>query len=113
VIGPCAFSDLLDAKAFLGPLPSPWRVQVFTPPSSHIVYRFYNNETDYLVGEDPRLGPLVGWERVDDIARGNEHPLVCQFYRNLETGEVVDWDPRMEREALERRGVELEDIILS
>jgi len=113
VVGPCKLAGLQDATALLGPLPSPWRVQVFVPASSHVVYQFYNEQTEEVTEDDPRLGPLGGqWERVH-IERGNDHPLVCQFFRNQETGEIIDWDPRMDRVILEASGVKLEDILLS
>ena len=36
----------------------------------------------------------------------------CDFFENKDTGEVINYDPRMSVSALEQRGVKLESKVL-
>jgi hypothetical protein len=53
------------------------------------------------------LGPLLsGWERVPAV-RTPEDPILFTRFKNSETGELINWDPRLLPTALEARGVKL------
>jgi hypothetical protein len=58
--------------------------------------------------EDPRLGPLPhGWWR-ENYERLVGDPEIFQKFRNIDTGEVVNYDPRLSPETLELAGVALQ-----
>lgn len=114
-VGPCFVYGLDDANGLLGPLPKPWRVQVFTDESGlRSIYKFLNPDTGVLSEEDPRLPPLDGdkWERAPRGRRTGDDPITFQRFRNKLTGEVVNYDPRMDRDALEARGVRIREFNL-
>lgn len=111
VIGEAFIYALRDAHALLGSLPEPWLVRqvdsTFRP-----AYRFLNRETGEMTEDDPRLGPLIGWERLA-VEMGADDPRNCQKYKNVETGHVINYDPRMSLDALKARGVKLRTFALS
>ncbi|KAF5622962.1 heterokaryon incompatibility protein [Fusarium sp. NRRL 52700] len=115
----CYVWDLEATQGLLGPLPAPWQAQLFYDPvTEHRSYtRYHNPETGELTPEDPRLEPLVGWQRVplEELGRDltGDDPEVYDLFRNMEDGRIVDSDPRLEPEALKRRGVNLETFTLS
>jgi len=98
---------LHDGIRLLGPLPRPWRVRGGPTKTDRPTFRFFNAETDESTTEDPRLGPLAAcWKRIERDLRGDD-PIHCDFFRNTQTGEIINYDPRLEPEMLESRGVEL------
>ncbi|KAF4437259.1 heterokaryon incompatibility [Fusarium acutatum] len=115
----CYVWDLEATQGLLGSLPPPWQAQLFYDPvSEHRSYtRYRNPETGRLTAEDPRLEPLVGWQRVslEELGRDltGDDPEVYDFFRNTEDGRIVDSDPRLKPEALKSRGVNLETFVLS
>lgn len=115
----CYVWDLEVTQGLLGPLPSPWKSQLFYDPViEHRSYtRYHNPETGELTADDPRLEPLVGWQRVslEELGRDltGDDPEVYDFFRNMEDGRIVNSDPRLEPEALKSRGVNLETFVLS
>ncbi|KAM5352582.1 hypothetical protein ACJ41O_005304 [Fusarium nematophilum] len=100
------------------PPTGPWLVQIFDHFDQEFRWypRFFNPETNTLTAEDPRLGPLEGWERIPLEELGREltgdDPQIYGFFGNTVDGRVVDSDPRMTPEALEARGVKLETFTL-
>lgn len=112
VVGVAFVYALRDANALLGQLPEPWCVQVSESDGLRSVFHFLNRETGETTDSDPRLGPLVGWERLA-VEKGVDDPMTCQKYWNSETGEVINYDPRMSLDALEARGVKFEAFALS
>lgn len=76
------------------------------------MFHFLNRETGEATDSDPRLGPLIGWERLD-VERVVDDPLTCQKYWNGGTGQVVNYDPRMSLDALEARGLKFQAFKLS
>ncbi|POS79977.1 hypothetical protein DHEL01_v201619 [Diaporthe helianthi] len=112
VIGEAFVYALRDAYALLGPLPEPWLVQE-EYLNARITYWFLNRETGEETKNDPRLGPLIGWERLDVDDVGVDDPETCLKYKNIETGEIINYDPRMSLDALKARGVELRTFALS
>ncbi|KAF5568270.1 heterokaryon incompatibility protein [Fusarium napiforme] len=115
----CYVWDLEATQGLLGPLPAPWQAQLFYDPvaEQRSYSRYHNPETGEFTAEDPRLEPLVGWQRVsvEELGRDltGDDPEVYDFFRNTEDGRIVDSDPRLEPEALKSRGVKLETFILS
>ncbi|KAI9900048.1 hypothetical protein N3K66_004310 [Trichothecium roseum] len=115
LVGDSFVYGLNDGQALLGPMPIGWRVQVFDHPEQdfRIEHRYFNTRTRTLTAEDPRLGqPPTGWERVslNDLGRNltGDDPLVVDFFRNEATGEVINSDPRLLPEELEKRGTKLQ-----
>ncbi|KAF5563384.1 heterokaryon incompatibility protein [Fusarium phyllophilum] len=115
----CYVWDLEATQGLLGPLPSPWQAQLFYDPvtEERSYARYRNLETGELTAEDPRLEPLIGWQRasLEELGRDltGDDPEVYDFFRNMEDGRIVDSDPRLEPEALKSRGVNLETFVLS
>ena len=62
--------------------------------------------------DDPRLESLPGnWERAM-YERHADDPAILERFKNSETGEIVNYDPRLSPQALEARCVELQLIKL-
>lgn len=112
VVGEAFVYALRDANALLGPLPEPWCVQISESDGLRSVFHFLNREADEATDNDPRLGPMIGWERLD-VERVVDDPLTCQKYWNRGTGQVVNFDPRMSFDALEARGLKFKGFALS
>jgi hypothetical protein len=107
VVGECYMHGLGDAASFLGPLPVGTVVQIFPKTDVGRTYRFVNSSEGTDTIEDPRLPPLPAeWERFEKEFDPNDSP-VCDWFRNIKTGEEMDSDPRMLTEALKARGVPL------
>lgn len=104
-----------DAIKLLGPLPAPWRVICNSLTTSYSDerhhWRFFNPETGYFTAEDPRLEPLIGWDRISKDLDGDD-PIDYDHFKNTETGEIINYDPRLEPEALQARGVNLKTFCL-
>ncbi|KAM0215037.1 hypothetical protein ACHAQD_008544 [Fusarium lateritium] len=107
VVGECYVYGLSDAVSFLGPLPRPWKAII----KGDALGRPYQLFTDMTNGQktmdDPRLPLPLNWERTT-YERLPEDPALFQKFRNVETGEVINYDPRLTPEALEARGVKLQ-----
>ncbi|KAK0631415.1 heterokaryon incompatibility protein-domain-containing protein [Immersiella caudata] len=111
VIGTCYVYGLEDAIALLGPLPEPWQGHLENRLGTRRRLVFHNKETGEYSHDDPRLGELGDWERVD-AKMGADDPEVFEFFRHKETEEVMNSDPRMLPDALKARGVELTTFVL-
>ena len=87
----------------LGPLPEPWVAKVDTRDLRSFC-EFFNTETGDYTKEDPRLPSLKDgdWERVEDHETAAGDPLVYDYFRNKVTGEVMNSDPRLLPDALEK-----------
>ncbi|KIL93116.1 aspartate cytoplasmic [Fusarium avenaceum] len=72
-VSDCYVWDLESSKGFLGPLPWPWELQLFYDPADEArsYIRYLNTVTSEMTEEDPRLGPLEGWQRISrwDLGR--------------------------------------------
>ncbi|KAK8136781.1 HET-domain-containing protein [Apiospora sp. TS-2023a] len=113
VVGECYIHGLDDAIGLLGELPNAWRVQITKDHSGHAQYSYLNSETGLTTQMDPRLGPLPPAWVPSNSPRQAGMPALRSCYKNIETGEVMDSDPRLLPEALENRGVVLENLLLS
>lgn len=107
VVGRC-FQDGLDrAEAILGPLEEQIKVQMYMIDGAFMP-RFFNSAEDKLYNNDPRLGDLPAeWEKLE-VRRTRDDPLNVVRYRNKESGEIINSDPRLFPDALRARGVALE-----
>jgi hypothetical protein len=106
VIGPCFVYGLHDAIGLLGPLPPPWQGRLEWGSGRRTKLSFFNTETQEYSDEDPRLGDLGEWERIEHEPEADD-PEIFDFFRNKRTGEIMNSDPRMLPEALKTRGVDL------
>ncbi|KAI6085936.1 heterokaryon incompatibility protein-domain-containing protein [Hypoxylon rubiginosum] len=102
----------MHAELLLGPLPSTFSTGYALDKLGYTIDWFKNNITGERQRDDPRLGPdPKGWERLPQ-ERTQDDPLTFVRFRNTETSEVVNWDPRLTPEALTARGVKLEKFRL-
>ena len=67
---------------------------------------FFNSETGETTAEDPRLGRLAKWDRIERVVDWDDS-MQYDFFKHKETGEVINYDPRLEPEALEAKGMQL------
>ncbi|KAK4158727.1 HET-domain-containing protein [Cladorrhinum sp. PSN259] len=113
VVGECYLHGLSDALGLLGPVPDPWRPIITGDALGRQRQWFLDVVTRRRTLEDPRLPPLPyrGWERAV-YERSVEDPAVFERFVHVETGETVNYDPRMSAEALEARGVCLRTFVL-
>lgn len=111
VVGSACVAGTLDAAILLGPLPPMFSVTYALDESGF----WRSSFTHKITGEsvcDPRLGAVPeGWEELPRD-RTPEDPLHFVRFRNRFNGEVVNWDPRLTPEALEARGVKVEEFAL-
>lgn len=112
VIGPCYVHGLWDGEGLLGPLQKPWTLKYVKDKTGVDVPRFFNGETGSLQFEDPRLGPLpAGWRQVV-LDRTMSDPLSMEWFKHEESGEVLNYDPRVRVDELKARGVEVRSFLL-
>ncbi|KAI1488552.1 heterokaryon incompatibility protein-domain-containing protein [Biscogniauxia mediterranea] len=113
IIGEIMAYTLRDATGLLGPLPESWICQIFMDSVGlSTAYRFLNKESGLVSQDDPRLPPLVGWESLTST-RTADDPEVYQKFKNIETGDIINYDPRMSADTLRERGVALKQFVLS
>jgi hypothetical protein len=96
----------------LGPLSAGWKVIIRGDALGRPTQRFLHCSDHEETFDDPRLEPLANnWERVT-CERSDEDPTIFEKFRNLETGEVVNYDPRLCPKVLASRGIELKSFRL-
>lgn len=109
IVHRCWLHGLLHAEALLGQLPAPWRLR-YNGGGDAIEY--LNTDNGAISTEDPRLPELaVEWERMS-VERAPGDPYLFAYFRNKNTREVINSDPRLLPEALKDRGVSLETLRL-
>jgi hypothetical protein len=106
VVGECFVYGLHDAIPLLGPLPHPWRGIAAWVHGDRRVVRFLNTETKEKTMEDPRLEPSPEWERIDKKL-DKDDPTLYDFFKHKGTGEIINYEPRLEPDKLEAKGVKL------
>lgn len=114
VVGECFVHELNDSRAFLGPLPPPWRVCWFSYAVNRLgVYRYFNAETAEWSEQDPRTrgGPQSEWEP-EDVQRSGDDPFTFRSFRNQTTGELAKSDPNLLSEAIASHGITLRQFSL-
>lgn len=96
---------LTHGEAILGRVQEPWKIQ-FGMDSFRMVQKYLNTFTKEVMIQDPRLSPLEPqWEPLLSADTADDYQN-ARFRNNL-TGEVVNSDPRLRPEALEKNGVKL------
>ncbi|KAF2671445.1 hypothetical protein BT63DRAFT_217171 [Microthyrium microscopicum] len=112
IVGECDILGLRDGEALLGPLPSPWRSILGILADGFLRLGFRRHGTEEFELEDPRVDPISEpWERMD-YHRERHDPKFFEKFRNKDTGEVINSDPRMLPDALRARGVNLRTFSL-
>ncbi|KAI0121336.1 hypothetical protein BJ170DRAFT_600012 [Xylariales sp. AK1849] len=110
-VGQCFVTSLCDSLSLLGPLPESWMVQCKRDKENRLRYYYVNLFTEEQTFNDPRLGPLEDWEILDDVPVGQDSVNVAVF-RNRKTGITRNSDPRLDVDALKRRGVPVKAVRL-
>jgi hypothetical protein len=105
VIGEAYCHGVMQGEALLGPFDSMWK-QAWRPREGIAVHDivFINTETGEFSALDPRLGPLPsGW---------NSHCTEGRRWYYWPDGakKMFPFDPRLIRESLKQRGVEVRDF---
>lgn len=111
VVGECYVYGLSDTVCFLGPLPTHWKAIIKGDALGRPLQLFMNMRNGQETMDDPRLSLPPGWERTT-YDRRPEDPAIFQKFQNLETGEVINYDPRLTPKELEARGVKLKTFKL-
>lgn len=111
IVGQCYVHGVMEGEALLGPLPIGWRRAIALSRQYDDLWPvFVHNETGQFETEDPRLGDLPpGWTR----ETWDDDNYVRYVREDGVEPTFPDKDPRMTYEALEARGVKIEDIIIS
>ncbi|KAK6606664.1 hypothetical protein H4I95_04313 [Botrytis cinerea] len=109
VVGSYFIHGLMDGEALLGPIPSPWKTELYRRKDSGYSTHFVKPNEKTL--DDPRLPPLP-FEWVEVNRDDGPWPIGKYHFRNTVTGESMDSDPRMLPDALVKRGVNLQKFRL-
>ena len=117
VIGSCYVHGLMHGEGVLGRFPPGWK-GIFLMDENGLDRPCYccgdsDSPGDTVTTEeDPRLGPVPRpFERVES-QRTLDDPTNFVRFRNSQTGEVINYDPRLTLEALRERGVHVESFQL-
>ncbi|RYP30972.1 hypothetical protein DL767_005979 [Monosporascus sp. MG133] len=114
VIGESYVHGIMEGEALLGPLPSPWAVNVRADADGKYRPRYVNVDLNIEARDDPRLvnTPVPPeWERIEHTWNRDD-PLNAVKFRNRFTSEETNSDPRMLPAALRARGVSIKTIRL-
>ncbi|RYP74485.1 hypothetical protein DL771_002959 [Monosporascus sp. 5C6A] len=114
VIGDCYVHGIMDGEAVLGPLEYPWITRAEPESDGRRRPEYFNTVTRYPTRGDPRLESIpippewepIAWERT------RADPYHCRKFRNMNSQEIINSDPRLFPEALTERGVPLKTITL-
>ncbi|KAF7917095.1 hypothetical protein BELL_0537g00070 [Botrytis elliptica] len=104
VVGSYFIHGLMDGEALLGPLPTPWKTELYRRKDSGYSTHFVKPNEKTL--DDPRLSPLPS-EWIEVNRDDGPWPISKSYFKHLVTGETMDSDPRMLPQALMERGVKL------
>jgi hypothetical protein len=111
LVGECYVAGLMDGEALLGSLPGLWKFGKVNKNRN----RVYMHEGANSTLMDPRLGLLPeGWQiRYSGGTETNKEGNLNDFeFENKESG-VVTWaDPRLTKDALVERGLDMREFIL-
>ena len=107
LISICYIHGPANSEALVGPLPSGWSQRIQSAFAGRTGYftAYVRDGMEDTICDDPRLGTLPEeWERV----RGDNLKAMRLQYRHRITGEVASFDPRLNSDALEARGIKLQ-----
>jgi hypothetical protein len=103
---------LSDAVGILGPLPDHWKVIIKGDAIGKPTHRFVHLSDNEETVNDPRLEPLpLNWERAA-YERLTDDPAIFERFKNVVTGELVNYDPRLSPERLKACGIDLQSFRL-
>lgn len=110
VVGDAYCETFMAGEALLGPLPGNWKQCYAIPDGITLFTSFRNLDTNKVRFEDPRLRDIdlpAGW-----VPGRDKEGL--PYYWNSATEEERDYDhdPRCDVTELEKRGVQLKELIL-
>ncbi|KAI1768943.1 heterokaryon incompatibility protein-domain-containing protein [Hypoxylon sp. FL1150] len=112
VVGGAFVPGTMHAELLLGPMPPDFSISYLSDRNGYATPWYINSITGERQRDDPRLGRVPqGWERLP-MERTREDPRNFVRFLNKETGEVVNWDPRLAPDVLVARGVKLEKFRL-
>lgn len=112
IVGEAYIHGLEDATGILGSLSSDWKAIIIGDTFGRTMHRYLNLKTYEQTAEDPRLHDLPPeWERIS-YERSPNDPALYEVFKNKNTQESINSDPRLTAEALRVRGVKLEKFQL-
>lgn len=107
VVGECYVHGLSDAVGMLGPVPHGWQAIHKADTAGKMTPCFLNLSNGTHTRDDPRLCPLPEeWEQLP-FERLDDDPVVFHKFKKRETGELINYDPRLSPQLLESQGVKL------
>jgi len=105
----------MDGEAILGELKSAWRIEIEKEETRKTwTPRYFSTETALECYSDPRLIDIPftqGWEPLKGV-NTNDDPIICTNFRHRESGEVINYDPRLTPEALKSRGISIKSLTI-
>ncbi|PHH91920.1 hypothetical protein CDD83_9787 [Cordyceps sp. RAO-2017] len=112
VVGECYVHGLENATGLVGELPKGWTTIIKGDSHGRPTQRFINVTTGQETYDDPRLGPLPrSWDR-EVYQRLENDAAIFERFRNTESGELINHDPRLSPSALQARGIDLQTFQL-
>jgi hypothetical protein len=116
VVGSCFVQGLMNGEAILGPIGDQYHIIAVEDSMERniLVPRYVDNVTGARHVEDPRLAnvPLpLEWQQIQ-WERSSGDPMHCNKFQNKNTGEVINYDPRLLPTALKERGIDVEKLTL-
>ena len=109
VVSICYAHGLVNDEPFLGPLPSPWKVQFRKHNGWLYIREFLDTVSGKISDEDPRMDQLAtDWEKVEAAVRSSALPQ----FKNKTTGQIVETDPRLFPDHLKKRGIKVQSVHL-
>ncbi|KAI0429111.1 HET-domain-containing protein [Xylaria sp. FL1042] len=114
VVGSCYIHGAMDGEVLLGELPYPWKIELEIDKRGNWMYIFQNSCLDEWREDDPRLDSIpipAEWEPIE-FEWTRSDPDFCRKFRNRDTGEIINSDPRLSAEALLERGIPVKTITL-
>ena len=112
--------ELVDGEAVLGSVQSPWKVMVFSSDDAEFrtsYVSFLNTDTGKVAAywDDPRTKEIPmppGWVQMPRKPNTDD-PEYTWPARNVNTGKIINSDPRLFPEALAERGIPVKTITLA
>ncbi|KAM7186953.1 hypothetical protein V8F33_011499 [Rhypophila sp. PSN 637] len=109
----------MNGEALLGPLKPAWLARATHHEDQRYCVCFCRTapdgkEEELQMSDDPRLSEIPvpkPWQPLKAIRTRDDPAYFCKF-ENTETGEVINYDPRLSAPSLRERGVPVETIRL-
>lgn len=112
VVGECYIHGMDDAVGLLGSLPEDWQLQITKDEQGFARYQYLHRPSGNITHNDPRLGPMpTAWKSIKTCRQPGD-PALWALFRDSVNNKTLTSDPRLEAEALRKRGVEVEFLEL-